>query len=102
MPESRLCREVEEAPKKEKASPESLLMSASLAGDVSTVQTLLSTGVSVNHKGDKDYTALHNSTRNGHTVSLSSSLNQQGRLCRGLVRGRDLRSVKIKIATLFM
>jgi hypothetical protein len=62
-------REREEAPKKE-ITPENLLLSASLAGDVATVQTLLSSGVSVNCKGEKDYTALHNSTRNGHTVSF--------------------------------
>ena len=59
--------EPQEAPKKE-MTPENLMLSASLAGDVSTVQTLISSGVKVNAKGEKDYTALHNATRNGHTA----------------------------------
>jgi hypothetical protein len=67
-----LSSEKEEAPKKE-ITPENLLLSASLAGDVATVQTLLSSGVSVNCKGEKDYTALHNSTRNGHTVGTCTA-----------------------------
>lgn len=60
-------KQVIDAPKKE-ITPENLLLSAALAGDASTVQTLLSSGISVNSKGDKDYTALHNATRNGHTA----------------------------------
>ncbi|KAJ1488067.1 ankyrin repeat-containing domain protein [Baffinella frigidus] len=59
--------EVMDAPKKE-ITPEHLLLSAALAGDTSTVQTLINSGISVNSKGDKDYTALHNATRNGHTA----------------------------------
>jgi ankyrin repeat protein len=69
----------DEAPETEKAdavkavpvklSPETLLLSASLGGDFQAVQTLLSQGVSVNTRGEKDYTPLHNATRNGHTVA---------------------------------
>ena len=55
-----------EAPKKE-LTPENVILSASLAGDTTTVQTLLSSGAKVNAKGEKDYCALHNATRNGHT-----------------------------------
>ena len=51
-----------------KLAPETLLLSASLGGDFSAVQSLLFQGVSVNTKGEKDYTPLHNATRNGHTV----------------------------------
>jgi hypothetical protein len=68
----------DEAPETEKAgvanvgvvklAPETLLLSASLGGDFSAVQSLLAQGVSVNTKGEKDYTPLHNATRNGHTV----------------------------------
>jgi ankyrin repeat protein len=60
-----------------KLSPETLLLSASLGGDFSTVQNLLSQGVSVNTKGEKDYTPLHNATRNGHTVPFMSFISFQ-------------------------
>lgn len=45
-------RQVMDAPKKE-ITPEHLLLSAALAGDTSTVQTLINSGISVNSKGDK-------------------------------------------------
>jgi len=41
-----------DAPKKE-ITPENLLLSAALAGDTSTVETLIANGISVNAKGDK-------------------------------------------------
>eukprot|EP00961_Rhodomonas_salina_P001771 24553-Rhodomonas_salina.1 len=63
-----------EAPVKQEIKPHDLLLSASLAGDSPTVQTLISSGTSVNSKGEKDYTALHNATRNGHTVTPACAL----------------------------
>lgn len=108
--------EPQDPPKKE-MTPENLMLSASLAGDTSTVpqlvqpkrytisvqrhmltelvlsscdftrglpqvQTLISSGVKVNAKGEKDYTALHNATRNGHTAlvcTVSTSYPMWGR-----------------------